>query len=205
MKEFGIDLDAMQARRQRLIRHCLKKLSEQQHGLAARSARLSPTACLHLSGSSPDAEPRRARHRETAAPGQTSARFGIHLDATPAARLAAARVGATVSSTSSKDSGVSRVAERDRVFRGPDPSDVGTARILAALGFESIATAQRQPRLFDRPAEGLVPDDEVLAHCRAILGRRRSPGVGENLEKIIGHSPASVIETMMLSPKNSRS
>ncbi len=100
-----------------------------------------------------------------------------------------------MSSTGSKDSVFRGLHERDGVFVIPNPWDVGTARILAALGFEALATTSAGHAYSIGLREGLVPDDEVLAHCRAISAATDLP-VSADLEKGFGDSPASVIETI---------
>ncbi len=88
MKEFGIDLDAMQARRRAVIRHCLD-WSEQRHHLAGALGQAVADRLFALEWVIPGRQSRVVHVTESGS-GQLAARFGIHLDATPAARLAAA-------------------------------------------------------------------------------------------------------------------
>ncbi len=100
-----------------------------------------------------------------------------------------------MSSTGSKGSVFRDLHERDGAFVIPNPWDVGTARILAALGFEALATTSAGHAYSLGLREGLIPGDEVLAHCRAISAATDLP-VSADLEKGFGDSPASVIETI---------
>lgn len=85
--------------------------------------------------------------------------------------------------------------ERDGVFVIPNPWDVGTARILAMLGFEALATTSAGHAFSLGLREGTVPQADVLAHCRAISAATDLP-VSADLEKGFGDSPESVIETI---------
>lgn len=85
--------------------------------------------------------------------------------------------------------------ERDGVFVIPNPWDIGTARILAALGFEALATTSAGHAYSLGTPDGTVPRAEVLAHCRAISEATHLP-VSADLEKGFGDSPESVIDTI---------
>src|ERR1700747_724000 len=60
--------------------------------------------------------------------------------------------------------------ERPGAFVIPNPWDAGTARILAGMGFEALATTTRGLANTLRRADGTgaVSREEVLANCRAI-------------------------------------
>src|SRR5688572_9082178 len=81
----------------------------------------------------------------------------------------------------------------------PNPWDVGTARILAGLGFEALATtsAGLAFALGRRDGEGAVSRDEALAHARAIVGATPLP-VSADLENGFGDAPESAAETIGL-------
>lgn len=85
--------------------------------------------------------------------------------------------------------------ERDGVLVVPNPWDVGSARVLANLGFEALATTSAGHAYSLGLPEGTVPDAEVLAHCRAISHATELP-VSADLEKGFGDSPDSVIKTI---------
>jgi 2-methylisocitrate lyase-like PEP mutase family enzyme len=89
--------------------------------------------------------------------------------------------------------------ERPGAFVIPNPWDVGTARILAGLGFEALATtsAGLAFALGRRDGEGAVRRDEALAHARAIVGATPLP-VSADLENGFGDAPESAAETIGL-------
>ena len=80
--------------------------------------------------------------------------------------------------------------ERPGAFVMPNPWDVGTARILAGLGFEALATtsAGLAFALGRRDGEGAVRRDEALAHARAIVSATPLP-VSADLENGFGDAP----------------
>lgn len=79
----------------------------------------------------------------------------------------------------------------------PNPWDVGTARILAALGFQALATtsAGLAFSLGRRDGEGAVSRDEALAHAAAIVAATDLP-VFADLENGFGDRPEDVAETI---------
>ncbi|QJP13304.1 isocitrate lyase/phosphoenolpyruvate mutase family protein [Starkeya sp. ORNL1] len=77
----------------------------------------------------------------------------------------------------------------------PNPWDIGTARILAALGFPALATTSAGMAFSLGGAEGATPREDVLSHCRAIVGATPLP-VSADLEKGFGDSPESAAETI---------
>lgn len=77
----------------------------------------------------------------------------------------------------------------------PNPWDVGTARMLAALGFSALATTSAGMAFALGKADGDVRWDEVLAHCRMIVEATPLP-VSADLERGIGDSPESAAETV---------
>jgi 2-methylisocitrate lyase-like PEP mutase family enzyme len=85
--------------------------------------------------------------------------------------------------------------EQDGAFIIPNPWDVGTARILASLGFSALATTSAGLAFSLGTPEGTVPRDRVLEHCRAIASATDLP-VSADLEKGFGCSPESAAETI---------
>jgi 2-methylisocitrate lyase-like PEP mutase family enzyme len=81
----------------------------------------------------------------------------------------------------------------------PNPWDMGTARILAALGFKALATtsAGLAVTLGRRDAEGAVSRGEALAHVGQIVNATQLP-VSADLENGFGDSPEAVAETIRL-------
>jgi 2-methylisocitrate lyase-like PEP mutase family enzyme len=89
--------------------------------------------------------------------------------------------------------------ERPGAFVIPNPWDVGTARILAGLGFEALATtsAGLAFALGRRDGEGAVSRDEALAHAGVIVDATPLP-VSADLENGFGDTPESAAETIRL-------
>ena len=85
--------------------------------------------------------------------------------------------------------------EKEGAFIIPNPWDVGTARILAAMGFPALATTSAGMAFALGVPDGRVSKDEVLAHCRTIVAATDMP-VSADLEKGFGDSPESVAETI---------
>lgn len=85
--------------------------------------------------------------------------------------------------------------EREGAFVIPNPWDVGSARILASLGFEALATTSAGHAYSLGLREGFVARAEVLAHCRAMADATDLP-VSADLEKGFGDSPESVFQTV---------
>ena len=79
----------------------------------------------------------------------------------------------------------------------PNPWDAGSARILAGLGFQALATSSgAQAGVLGR-RDGNVARDEALAHARAIVSAVDLP-VSADLEKGFGDAPAVAAETIRL-------
>jgi 2-methylisocitrate lyase-like PEP mutase family enzyme len=89
--------------------------------------------------------------------------------------------------------------QRAGAFVMPNPWDVGTARVLAGLGFAALATtsAGLAFALGRRDAEGAVTRDEALAHARTIVDATPLP-VSADLENGFGAAPETVAETIRL-------
>src|SRR5581483_6371619 len=57
---------------------------------------------------------------------------------------------------------------RDRLFVMPNPWDVGSAKLLAALGFEALATTSAGFALSIGKRDQTVTRDELVAHVAAL-------------------------------------
>jgi 2-methylisocitrate lyase-like PEP mutase family enzyme len=79
----------------------------------------------------------------------------------------------------------------------PNPWDGGSARILAGLGFEALATTSGGFALSLGRHDGMVTRDEALAHCRSIAEAVDLP-VAADLENCFGDDPKTVAETIRL-------
>jgi 2-methylisocitrate lyase-like PEP mutase family enzyme len=89
--------------------------------------------------------------------------------------------------------------QRERAFVIPNPWDAGTARILASLGFEALATtsAGLAFSLGRRDAEAALTRTETLANAQLIVAATDLP-VAADLENGFGDAPEVVAETIHL-------
>jgi len=90
-----------------------------------------------------------------------------------------------------------RLHERNALFVLPNPWDVGSAKMLAGLGFEALATtsagfAFSQGKL-DRV--GVMQRDDALQHARDIVQATNLP-VSADLENGYGDAPEAVQKTI---------
>ena len=79
----------------------------------------------------------------------------------------------------------------------PNPWDAGSARILAGLGFQALATSSGASAGILGRRDGKVTREEALAQARAIVEATDLP-VSADLEKGFGDAPAAVAETIRL-------
>src|SRR5438093_2005885 len=79
----------------------------------------------------------------------------------------------------------------------PNPWDAGSARILAGLGFQALATSSGAAAGVRGRRDGTVTREEALAHARAIVAATDLP-VSADLEKGFGDAPAAAAETIRL-------
>ena len=75
--------------------------------------------------------------------------------------------------------------------------DAGSARILAGLGFQALATSSGACAAVLGRRDGSVTRDEALAHARAIVEATEVP-VSADLEKCFADAPAAAAETIRL-------
>jgi len=83
------------------------------------------------------------------------------------------------------------------VFVIPNPWDGGSARLLAGLGFQALATSSAASAYTLGRRDGAVTRDEALAMARAIVEATDLP-VAADLEKGFGDAPEVVMETIRL-------
>ena len=83
------------------------------------------------------------------------------------------------------------------VFVIPNPWDAGSARILAGLGFQALATSSSASAGVLGRRDGKVTREEALALARSIVMATDLP-VSADLEKGFGDAPATVAETIRL-------
>jgi 2-methylisocitrate lyase-like PEP mutase family enzyme len=79
----------------------------------------------------------------------------------------------------------------------PNPWDVGTARILAGLGFQALATTSAGHAFSLGRRDGGVSREEALEHARTIVEATPLP-VSADFENGFGDAPAFVAETIRL-------
>jgi 2-methylisocitrate lyase-like PEP mutase family enzyme len=79
----------------------------------------------------------------------------------------------------------------------PNPWDQGSAKLLASLGFQALATTSSGFATSLGRLDGEVTRDEALAHAAAIVGATPLP-VSADLEKCFADDPAEVARTVAL-------
>jgi 2-methylisocitrate lyase-like PEP mutase family enzyme len=87
--------------------------------------------------------------------------------------------------------------ERDRAFIIPNPWDVGTARLLAQLGFEALATTSAGYSFSMGQRDNSITRIDMMAHVATIAAATELP-VSADLENGFGDSPEFVAETIKL-------
>lgn len=100
---------------------------------------------------------------------------------------------------------MSEIAAKARRFRElhagpaplllPNPWDAGSARILASLGFQALATSSGAAAAVLGRRDGAISRDEALAHARGIAAATDLPVSGD-LENGFGRKPEEVAETI---------
>ena len=79
----------------------------------------------------------------------------------------------------------------------PNPWDQGSARVLAALGFQALATTSSGYAATLGRLDGSVSRDEALAHAAAVVAATDLP-VSADLENCFADEPAGVARTVAL-------
>jgi 2-methylisocitrate lyase-like PEP mutase family enzyme len=87
--------------------------------------------------------------------------------------------------------------ERDQAFIIPNPWDVGTARLLAHLGFEALATTSAGYAFSAGQRDNTITCDEMMRHLSAIASATDLP-VSADLENGFGDTPEIAAETIRL-------
>jgi 2-methylisocitrate lyase-like PEP mutase family enzyme len=86
---------------------------------------------------------------------------------------------------------------RNSAFILPNPWDVGSARILAQLGFEALATTSAGYAFFRGTLDGRVGRDAMMAHIAELVRATDLP-VSADLENGYGDAPELVAETICM-------
>ena len=79
----------------------------------------------------------------------------------------------------------------------PNPWDLGSARLLASMGFQALATTSSGFAASLGRNDGSVSRDEALVHSDVIVAATDLP-VSADLENAFAHEPATVAETIGL-------
>jgi 2-methylisocitrate lyase-like PEP mutase family enzyme len=87
--------------------------------------------------------------------------------------------------------------ERDAAFIIPNPWNAGTARLLAQLGFEALATTSMGYAFSLGRLDGSLNRDETLEHAAAMVVATDLP-VSADLENGFGDAPEAAAETIRL-------
>ena len=87
--------------------------------------------------------------------------------------------------------------EREGVFIIPNPWDIGSARLLAGLGFEALATTSAGFANSLGRLDGQVTLGELMEHCRALCAATDVP-VSADLENCFADDPEKAAETILL-------
>lgn len=94
----------------------------------------------------------------------------------------------------------SALHERDAAFIIPNPWDVGTARLLARLGFEALATTSAGYAFSVGQRDNTISRDQMMKHVTEIAAATDLP-VSADLENGFGDRPEIVAETIRLASK----
>lgn len=90
--------------------------------------------------------------------------------------------------------------EREGAFVIPNPWDAGSARLLAGMGFEALATTSAGFALSRGRLDGEVTRDEAIEHCRQLSEATELP-VSADLENCFADDPALAAETIGLAAR----
>ena len=87
--------------------------------------------------------------------------------------------------------------QREGAFIIPNPWDVGSARLLAHLGFEALATSSAGYAFSIGKADNMVGREAMLEHAAAVAAATDLP-LSIDLENGFGDTPEIVAETIRL-------
>lgn len=87
--------------------------------------------------------------------------------------------------------------QRDRAFIIPNPWDVGSARLLAHMGFEALATTSMGYAFSMGKTDGAVGREEMIAHLAQLAAGTNLP-VSADLENCYADEPEAAAETIKL-------
>ena len=107
------------------------------------------------------------------------------------------KVIATMATQAEKGHAFRALHEREGAFIIPNPWDPGTAKLLAHLGFEALATTSMGYAFSVGKRDGKIGREEALAHCAEIVAATILP-VSADLENGFGDAPEAAAETIRL-------
>jgi len=87
--------------------------------------------------------------------------------------------------------------KREGAFIIPNPWDIGTARLLALLGFEALASTSAGFAFSQGQLDGGIGREQMMAHLTELAGATELP-LSADLENGFGEAPAMVAETIQL-------
>lgn len=87
--------------------------------------------------------------------------------------------------------------ERKGAFVIPNPWDIGSALMLAGLGFEALATTSAGFANSVGRSDGQMSVDEVIEHCRVLSASTDLP-ISADLENCFAHDPTDAAATIRL-------
>src|ERR1700744_4439290 len=90
--------------------------------------------------------------------------------------------------------------ERAEAFIIPNPWDAGSARLLAHLGFEALATTSAGYAFSIGQLDSTVGRDAAMGHVAVIAAATDLPVSGD-LENGFGDAPEAAAETILLAGK----
>jgi 2-methylisocitrate lyase-like PEP mutase family enzyme len=90
--------------------------------------------------------------------------------------------------------------EREGAFVIPNPWDLGSARLLAGLGFEALATTSAGFANSLGRVDGQMTREEVIEHCRRLSEATDLP-VSADLENCFADDPAEAAATIVLAAR----
>lgn len=101
-----------------------------------------------------------------------------------------------MSTQSERAHALSALHARPGAFVIPNPWDAGSARFLAALGFEALATTSAGFAFSLGRADGAVTLEEKIAHCRDLCAATDLP-VSADLENCFADDPRTAAKTIL--------
>jgi 2-methylisocitrate lyase-like PEP mutase family enzyme len=87
--------------------------------------------------------------------------------------------------------------EREGAFIIPNPWDIGSARLLAGLGFEALATTSAGFANSLGRLDGQITLSEVIEHCHDLCAATDLP-ISADLENCFADAPEKAAETILL-------